>query len=469
MRESFRILGVLLTVVVLWMPAVAVAVDDLPPGGTFFDDDADIHEGFIEAIAAEGITRGCNPPLNTHYCPGRAVTRGEMAAFLTRALDLAPSALNAFVDDAGSIFEADINALAAAGITKGCNPPANTMFCPDATVTRAQMAAFLTRALDLAPSALNAFVDDAASIFEADIDALAAAGITKGCNPPTNNEYCPDDPVKRDQMASLLGRGLGLTPTVPPERPDEVPGMLWSVSLETVDKSLGWDVAFSDIGLAAAGGSSAVFFAPVGGRWVPTELVRTTPDFEEAFPLGVAASGNRVAVTGFGHTPVVYVFEKVGDTWVDERIALPYDGGFDGLVAMDGDRIVARWGPLQFVELKWNGVSWDHCLFTFDVVEPVAGPGPIALDGDVIAFGDPYGDAAYCSALGRNDMGGCTAGASLGRRDVWLERRCGQWAHPRRRQRCVTRPGRTGRRLLVRMERHHLVGQGRRRRRRGVR
>ena len=41
-----------------------------------------------------------------------------MAAFLDRALGL-PDGPNAFADDDQSIFEANINALAAAGITEG--------------------------------------------------------------------------------------------------------------------------------------------------------------------------------------------------------------------------------------------------------------------------------------------------------------------------------------------------------------
>ena len=65
--------------------SVAVsAAAELPAGGTFTDDNGNVHEGFIEAIAAEGITRGCNPPINDLYCPGDQVTRGQMAAFLVR-------------------------------------------------------------------------------------------------------------------------------------------------------------------------------------------------------------------------------------------------------------------------------------------------------------------------------------------------------------------------------------------------
>lgn len=52
-----------------------------------------------------------------------------------------------FVDVAGSVFEADVSELARLGVTRGCNPPANDRFCPDAPVTRGQMAAFLVRAL----------------------------------------------------------------------------------------------------------------------------------------------------------------------------------------------------------------------------------------------------------------------------------------------------------------------------------
>ena len=124
----------------------------MPPGGTFGDDDGNVHEGFIEAIAAEGITRGCNPPDNDRYCPSATVTRGQMAAFLVRALDLSDDGGGSkFIDDDGSVFESDIAKLAAAGITRGCNPPDNDRFCPNDPVRRDQMASFLGRALNLTP------------------------------------------------------------------------------------------------------------------------------------------------------------------------------------------------------------------------------------------------------------------------------------------------------------------------------
>jgi len=84
------------------------------------------------------------------------------------------------------------------------------MYCPTDSVTRGQMAAFLVRALHLtAVDTSIDFVDDNGSIFEADIVKLATAGITLGCNPPDNDEFCPNDPVTRGQMAAFLHRALG--------------------------------------------------------------------------------------------------------------------------------------------------------------------------------------------------------------------------------------------------------------------
>jgi hypothetical protein len=71
------------------------------------------------------------------------------------------------------------------------------------------MAAFLVRAYRYpVPAQGDLFTDDGGTIFEGDIDRLAAAGITKGCNPPTNDRYCPADPVTREQMASFLARAI---------------------------------------------------------------------------------------------------------------------------------------------------------------------------------------------------------------------------------------------------------------------
>ncbi|MGA9598591.1 MAG: hypothetical protein WBV06_20715, partial [Acidimicrobiia bacterium] len=48
---------------------VPVAGASLEPGGTFSDDNGSVYEPSIEAIADAGITKGCNPPVNDLFCP----------------------------------------------------------------------------------------------------------------------------------------------------------------------------------------------------------------------------------------------------------------------------------------------------------------------------------------------------------------------------------------------------------------
>jgi hypothetical protein len=235
------------------MIPIAAGAGALPPGGSFLDDDGNVHEGNIEAIAAVNITRGCNPPVNDRFCPGSSVRRGEMAAFLNRALSLPAATQDYFVDDEFSIFENDINRLAEAGITQGCNPPANDRYCPDSTVNRGAMAAFLVRGYGYgAGGGSNLFVDDDTSIFEDDIDRLGTAGVTLGCNPPANDRFCPTDPVRRDQMASFLARAEELPPMDPPPRS--------SLTLEVFASGLSQPVA-----LVAPPGDDRVFVAEKGG------------------------------------------------------------------------------------------------------------------------------------------------------------------------------------------------------------
>jgi hypothetical protein len=169
--------------------------------GSFYDDEGSVHEASIEALLAAGITSGCG---DGRFCPDDAVTRGQMAAFLQRAMNLPNVGGNPFSDDDSSVFEDAIEALAAAEITSGCG---SGRFCPDDAVTRGQMAAFLTRALGLPPAEGNPFSDDNGSLFEDSIESLAAAGITVGCG---DGRFCPGQPVTRAEMATFLVRAFGL-------------------------------------------------------------------------------------------------------------------------------------------------------------------------------------------------------------------------------------------------------------------
>jgi hypothetical protein len=168
--------------------------------GPFTDADESPFRSDILWAAQEGITAGCAPG---RFCPSDAVTREQMASFIRRAGRLPASSVDYFTDDSSSAHQGDINAIAAAGITGGC---ATNRFCPTSPVTRAQMASFLVRALKLPPSTVNAFTDDDGSIHEGAINALAAARITGGC---AANRFCPSATVTRAQMAAFLHRGYG--------------------------------------------------------------------------------------------------------------------------------------------------------------------------------------------------------------------------------------------------------------------
>ncbi|MDP9482364.1 MAG: S-layer homology domain-containing protein [Chloroflexota bacterium] len=153
----------------------------------------------IQWIYDEGITGGCS---STRYCPVSPVTRGQMAAFLVRAMGLPPATTDHFSDDDGQMFESSINALAEAGITGGCAPD---RFCREGSVSRAQMAAFLVRALDIPPATKDYFSDDNSHSLESSINAMAEAGLTGGCSA---GRFCPTAPVSREQMAAFLLRAF---------------------------------------------------------------------------------------------------------------------------------------------------------------------------------------------------------------------------------------------------------------------
>lgn len=101
---------------------------------------------WIEVLAADGITAGCG---NGNFCPDNPVTRGQMAIFLLRAMHGAgykpPAASGTvFLDTPADHWaSAWVEQLARENITGGCG---NGNFCPDAPVTRAQMAVFLVKA-----------------------------------------------------------------------------------------------------------------------------------------------------------------------------------------------------------------------------------------------------------------------------------------------------------------------------------
>jgi beta-lactamase superfamily II metal-dependent hydrolase len=172
---------------------------------------------FVERLYKAGITGGCGTNPIT-YCPDGVVTRAQMAVFLLRGIygpTYAPPSVgsNSGFGDVSTAYwsGAWIKQLAAEGITGGCG---NGNYCPEAPVTRAQMAVFLLRSqygTGYSPSGVGVstgFGDVAPTYWAAAwIKQLAAEGITGGCG---NGNYCPEQAVTRAQMSVFLVRTFNL-------------------------------------------------------------------------------------------------------------------------------------------------------------------------------------------------------------------------------------------------------------------
>ncbi|MFA9445572.1 S-layer homology domain-containing protein, partial [Egicoccus sp. AB-alg6-2] len=166
-----------------------------------FHDSVDtVHADAIHDLAADGIVRGCTPQ---RFCPDAAVTRAQLAALLTRLLELPPRSDVVFSDvGANHTHAGAIGAAAHAGIAVGAK---DGRYRPGADVTREQAAAMISRALGLTASATSTshFVDVTGTTHAGAIAAVAAAEISVGCRP---ERFCPDATLTRGQAASLVQR-----------------------------------------------------------------------------------------------------------------------------------------------------------------------------------------------------------------------------------------------------------------------
>ncbi len=113
---------------------------DVPCPGPFAD--------WIEALAASGITAGCGGGM---YCPGTSLRRDQVSVLLLKArfgeTYAPPPCSGAYLDvPCPGPFTDWIEDLTARGIAGGCG---FDLYCPEAAVTRGQMAAFLTKTFEL--------------------------------------------------------------------------------------------------------------------------------------------------------------------------------------------------------------------------------------------------------------------------------------------------------------------------------
>ena len=189
------------------------AVFDFQLGYTppFRDDEGSGHEPDIVRIFEAGITRGCAPDL---YCPSGTVTRWQMALFLTRLHTAAGYVLpdgtdRGFQDISDLSLEQQtaINQLAQLGITRGKTA---TSFDPAGTVSRWQMALFLTRLLNQAgvvlPDGSGQGFNDVTNL---SVEQQTAINQLRQMNITIQDvEYYPSLELPRDQMASFLARSL---------------------------------------------------------------------------------------------------------------------------------------------------------------------------------------------------------------------------------------------------------------------
>ena len=135
--------------IAVWLVRITDRTTDQPAIRSSRYDDVDPRAWWAphaERLADLGIDLSCGTdPLR--LCPHEPMDRGQMAEVLVRFLDLPRAGTAAFADvSADHPHIEDIDRLAGARITGGCgvNP---ARYCPDQHVTRGQMAAFLARAL----------------------------------------------------------------------------------------------------------------------------------------------------------------------------------------------------------------------------------------------------------------------------------------------------------------------------------
>ena len=178
----------------------------------FSDSPGPPHGANVGTVAGYGIAEGF---LDGTYRPGADVNRDQMASFIQRELRVAGVALpasppNAFTDDNGNTHELAINQLAALGVINGRTA---TTYAPRDPVTRDQMASLIVRAVEEVlqeelPTPRSPFTDvPSGGVHTAAIDAGFAAGLITG---QTDTTFNPKGNVRRDQMASFIGRSLEL-------------------------------------------------------------------------------------------------------------------------------------------------------------------------------------------------------------------------------------------------------------------
>lgn len=187
----------------------------------FSDARGNTHESAINCLAHWEIANGRDRGGDQVYLPGEAVRRDQMASFLARTTqptdydlprlsDEPPPPTDfqpAFTDTQGNVHQANITRLARAGVVEGRD---DAHYRPAEPVSRAAMASFIARLIETVTGeeldgGETAFADTRGNVHRDHIQALAARGIVQG---HADGSYRPHDAVRRDAMASFVGRAM---------------------------------------------------------------------------------------------------------------------------------------------------------------------------------------------------------------------------------------------------------------------
>ena len=182
---------------------VGESFGDMPPSSLFYP--------FVETIFHNGVTGGC---AGGGYCPDASTLRKQMAVFVLKAKfgrSYQPPACTGVFGDVAcpGPFTNWIEDLSARGIAAGCGAG---LYCPDAPVSRQQMAVFLLKtrqgAAYVPPDCQGVFPDvPCSSPFAPWIEDLYSRQIAAGCG---SGDFCPGNPTTRGQMAPFLVKTFGL-------------------------------------------------------------------------------------------------------------------------------------------------------------------------------------------------------------------------------------------------------------------
>lgn len=180
------------------------------------------------------------------------------------------------------------------------------------------------------------------NIFVEDTNWMKVTGVSKGCNPPTNTEYCPEDLLTRQEMAAFLHR-LSI--------------------LQVVDA--GWlDGRTADEVMSATGAASVddVDFDPSSGNPI---------NIASLVGFDIPASGGVLTATANVGAEPPTSGTQLGLVWVDIggngtcAAPIPNPGGTGTYLVSSGESILRSTSAIATEEIPAGTTRIDLCVSGF--------------------------------------------------------------------------------------------------------